>query len=65
MKGIFKNGKMVHHKRKINWKKLPIIQVVKEEYDIIPDLGLQEGHKYEFELFNNKAFVKIKSRSKY
>lgn len=58
MKGTFENGKIVYVKKKINWKKLPIVQKIKVEYDIIPDLGLQEGEKYEFELFNNKAIVK-------
>lgn len=61
MKGIFNNGKMIHHRRKISLKKLPLVQIIREEYDIIPDLGLQEGHKYDFELFSNKAIVKLKT----
>ena len=62
MKGTFSNGKIIHYKKKINLTKLPLIQVIKDEYDIIPDLYLQEGHKYEFDLLNNKAIVKIKKK---
>ncbi len=58
MRGEYRNGKIRHTRRTIT-ARAPYISKVTVEYDVLPDIGLIEGNHYEFELFSNRAIVKI------